>query len=100
MFAVAALAACCAGSRVVAFVAVPMARSWSGTGLVLLRAVASREGRDCLMSRIVRRCDRQCAKWSGRSGSNRRHTAWEAVVLPLNYARKVLISLEFRGLAQ
>ncbi len=25
--------------------------------------------------------------WSGRSGSNRRHTAWEAVVLPLNYAR-------------
>ena len=25
--------------------------------------------------------------WSGRSGSNRRHSAWEADVLPLNYAR-------------
>jgi hypothetical protein len=27
--------------------------------------------------------------WSGRTGSNRRHTAWEAVVLPLNYAREI-----------
>src|SRR3954452_20000902 len=27
--------------------------------------------------------------WSGRSGSNRRHSAWEADVLPLNYARKL-----------
>src|SRR5712691_4973788 len=26
--------------------------------------------------------------WSGRWESNPRHTAWEAVVLPLNYARK------------
>jgi hypothetical protein len=26
--------------------------------------------------------------WSGRSGSNRRHSAWEADVLPLNYARR------------
>jgi hypothetical protein len=26
-------------------------------------------------------------RWSGRSGSNRRHSAWEADVLPLNYAR-------------
>jgi hypothetical protein len=26
--------------------------------------------------------------WSGRRESNPRHTAWEAVVLPLNYARK------------
>src|SRR3954469_16899576 len=25
--------------------------------------------------------------WSGRRESNPRHTAWEAVVLPLNYAR-------------
>src|ERR1043165_2078665 len=28
-------------------------------------------------------------RWSGRSGSNRRHSAWEADVLPLNYARVV-----------
>jgi hypothetical protein len=27
--------------------------------------------------------------WSGRRESNPRHTAWEAVVLPLNYAREV-----------
>src|SRR5438874_2942103 len=26
-------------------------------------------------------------KWSGRPGSNRRHPAWEAGVLPLNYSR-------------
>src|SRR5215468_4581900 len=26
--------------------------------------------------------------WSGRWESNPRHTAWEAVVLPLNYARR------------
>src|SRR5271163_4424778 len=26
--------------------------------------------------------------WSGRRESNPRHTAWEAVVLPLNYARE------------
>src|ERR1700729_1486999 len=25
--------------------------------------------------------------WSGRPGSNRRHPAWEAGVLPLNYSR-------------
>ena len=25
--------------------------------------------------------------WSGRPGSNRRHSAWEADVLPLNYSR-------------
>src|SRR5665213_183777 len=28
--------------------------------------------------------------WSGRSGSNRRHSAWEADVLPLNYARVLI----------
>ena len=27
--------------------------------------------------------------WSGRPGSNRRHSAWEADVLPLNYSRFV-----------
>ena len=27
--------------------------------------------------------------WSGRPGSNRRHSAWEADVLPLNYSRRV-----------
>jgi hypothetical protein len=27
------------------------------------------------------------AAWSGRPGSNRRHSAWEADVLPLNYSR-------------
>jgi hypothetical protein len=26
-------------------------------------------------------------EWSGRPGSNRRHSAWEADVLPLNYSR-------------
>ena len=26
-------------------------------------------------------------RWSGRPGSNRRHSAWEADVLPLNYSR-------------
>jgi hypothetical protein len=32
--------------------------------------------------------DCQCSRnWSGRWESNPRHTAWEAVVLPLNYAR-------------
>ncbi len=30
----------------------------------------------------------QWVSWSGRSGSNRRHSAWEADVLPLNYARR------------
>jgi hypothetical protein len=30
----------------------------------------------------------QGVSWSGRSGSNRRHSAWEADVLPLNYARR------------
>jgi hypothetical protein len=30
--------------------------------------------------------------WSGRPGSNRRHSAWEADVLPLNYSRPVLQS--------
>jgi hypothetical protein len=28
--------------------------------------------------------------WSGRPGSNRRHSAWEADVLPLNYSRSLL----------
>jgi hypothetical protein len=28
-----------------------------------------------------------CCNWSGRWGSNPRHLAWEASVLPLNYAR-------------
>src|ERR1700733_10957512 len=27
--------------------------------------------------------------WSGRPGSNRRHSAWEADVLPLNYSRSL-----------
>jgi hypothetical protein len=27
--------------------------------------------------------------WSGRPGSNRRHPAWEAGVLPLNYSRSL-----------
>src|SRR5437588_5279197 len=30
--------------------------------------------------------------WSGRRESNPRHTAWEAVVLPLNYARARVLS--------
>ena len=29
-------------------------------------------------------------EWSGRPGSNRRHPAWEAGVLPLNYSRSKL----------
>src|SRR6201997_5007136 len=29
--------------------------------------------------------------WSGRWESNPRHTAWEAVVLPLNYARNDVV---------
>src|ERR1700739_1852014 len=29
-------------------------------------------------------------EWSGRPGSNRRHPAWEAGVLPLNYSRSNL----------
>jgi hypothetical protein len=33
--------------------------------------------------------------WSGRRESNPRHTAWEAVVLPLNYARNYLKILNF-----
>ena len=33
--------------------------------------------------------------WSGRRESNPRHTAWEAVVLPLNYARKTNIIWAF-----
>jgi hypothetical protein len=31
--------------------------------------------------------------WSGRPGSNRRHRAWEARVLPLNYSRSQGLSL-------
>jgi hypothetical protein len=34
--------------------------------------------------------------WSGRWESNPRHTAWEAVVLPLNYARKTKDLFDFR----
>jgi hypothetical protein len=30
--------------------------------------------------------------WSGRPGSNRRHSAWEADVLPLNYSRREVIA--------
>src|ERR1700688_2090145 len=30
-------------------------------------------------------------RWSGRPGSNRRHPAWEAGVLPLNYSRSLVI---------
>ena len=33
--------------------------------------------------------------WSGRPGSNRRHSAWEADVLPLNYSRP-LESITYR----
>src|ERR1700756_4448596 len=29
--------------------------------------------------------------WSGRPGSNRRHSAWEADVLPLNYSRNLFV---------
>ncbi len=32
-------------------------------------------------------CVNYCFYWSGRPGSNRRHSAWEADVLPLNYSR-------------
>jgi hypothetical protein len=32
-------------------------------------------------------------EWSGRWESNPRHTAWEAVVLPLNYAREDVIDI-------
>jgi hypothetical protein len=41
-----------------------------------------------------------CARnWSGRRESNPRHTAWEAVVLPLNYARALQqIDARFREL--
>ena len=36
------------------------------------------------------RCQRQTIEeWSGRPGSNRRHPAWEAGVLPLNYSRSL-----------
>ena len=38
--------------------------------------------------------------WSGRSGSNRRHSAWEADVLPLNYARAVLLIAPGAGAVQ
>ena len=41
----------------------------------------------------VRSADRSVyceGKWSGRPGSNRRHPAWEAGVLPLNYSRSVV----------
>ena len=39
-----------------------------------------------------RRARRSAAgSWSGQSGSNRRHSAWEADVLPLNYARTAAI---------
>ena len=65
------------------------------------RSVAER-ARKAAERRSVRKSDRPCPLderavrpeevvagkgWSGRSGSNRRHSAWEADVLPLNYAR-------------
>src|SRR5438132_289640 len=40
---------------------------------------------------------RRSEDWSGRSGSNRRHSAWEADVLPLNYARSVRDNSEGGG---
>ena len=52
-----------------------------------------------LKNRSERRNRPKCLKrWSGRSGSNRRHSAWEADVLPLNYARRFLIlqTIRFR----
>jgi hypothetical protein len=36
--------------------------------------------------------------WSGRPGSNRRHSAWEADVLPLNYSRNLFICNELQNL--
>src|SRR5277367_5954164 len=34
--------------------------------------------------------------WSGRPGSNRRHPAWEAGVLPLNYSRPACLHQYYR----
>src|ERR687887_259270 len=34
--------------------------------------------------------------WSGRRGSNPRHQAWEACVLPLNYSRMWMMCCNFR----
>lgn len=42
-----------------------------------------------ILSRIV--------PWSGRRESNPRHTAWEAVVLPLNYARPSIMDSHSRA---
>ena len=39
-------------------------------------------------------------RWSGRPGSNRRHPAWEAGVLPLNYSRPRLLKVSNLELAR
>src|SRR5579864_5384009 len=36
-------------------------------------------------------------RWSGRPGSNRRHPAWEAGVLPLNYSRSMVSRVPLRA---
>ncbi len=51
-----------------------------------VRAVGSLAG----VWRVAWRAAHMIFYWSGRWESNPRHTAWEAVVLPLNYARKWL----------
>src|SRR3970040_948827 len=48
-------------------------------------------------SRTDQRAHGREKKWSGRPGSNRRRPAWEAGILPLNYARR---AADWQGDAQ
>src|SRR5215471_19107623 len=52
------------------------------------RTPSDRRCYPCVRNKTLPMCpERTNGSWSGRWESNPRHTAWEAVVLPLNYAR-------------
>ena len=46
---------------------------------------------ELLQRRYLRKNEYKTDKNSGRSDSNRRRPAWEAGILPLNYARNILL---------
>src|SRR6266576_3331353 len=54
-----------------------------------------KHGQTAISKPVGRRKD-----WSGRPGSNRRHPAWEAGVLPLNYSRSQQFTIFFPVITQ
>src|SRR5579863_2850490 len=75
----------------------------SGTATFCSRELSARKGESIavrdreIASVIEARAKREDERWSGRPGSNRRHPAWEAGVLPLNYSRSERTRLEYHS---